>query len=110
MYTYNATVLKVIDGDTVQLSIDLGFRMSFKANCRLNGLNASELNSKNPDERAEAIRSKEYLEGTIPVGTALTIKSASLDKYGRPLVEIFLGDVNINDTILDKGLAKPYNP
>lgn len=108
MYTYNATVLKVIDGDTLQLNIDLGFRVGFKANCRLNGLNTSELNSKNEEERLDAIRSKAFLESTAPAGSSVKIVSASLDKYGRPLIELLVGRNNINQQMISEGYAKPY--
>lgn len=110
MYTYTAEVLKVIDGDTIQLNIDLGFRVSFKANCRLNGLNTSELNSKIEDERIDAVRSKSFLEGNCPIGSQVNIISKKLDKYGRPLVEVYNGDININELMIKEGYAKPYNP
>lgn len=110
MYTYTAMVVKVVDGDTLQLTIDLGFRMTYRANCRLNGLNTSELNSKVGDERLDAIRSKEFLEGNCPTGTLVKVISSKLDKYGRPLVELYNGDVHINQLMIQEGYAKPYNP
>jgi len=109
MYTYNASVVRVVDGDTIQLNIDLGFKMFYKTNCRLNGLNASELNSKDVDERISALASKSFLESQLPQGETIKIVSKSLDKYGRALVEIYKGDVNINEVMLDLGHAKPYN-
>jgi micrococcal nuclease len=108
MYTYNATVLRVIDGDTVQLNIDLGFRMYFKANCRLNGLNTKELNSKDEAERELANKAKQYLESLIPVNKSVRIESKSLDKYGRPLIELYVDDLHVNESLLKEGLAISY--
>ena len=110
MYTYTAEVLKVVDGDTLQLNIDLGFRMSFKANCRLNGLNTSELNSRVGDERLDALRSKEFLEEHCPAGKIMKVVSKKLDKYGRPLIELYDDELNINELMIKEGYAKPYNP
>jgi len=108
MYTYNATVLRVIDGDTVQLNIDLGFRMYFKANCRLNGLNTKELNSKDEGERELANKAKQYLESLTPVNKSVRIDSKSLDKYGRPLIELYVDDLHVNESLLKEGLAISY--
>lgn len=108
MYTYNATVLRVIDGDTVKLNIDLGFRVYFKANCRLNGLNTKELNSKDSDERELANKAKEYLESLMPVNKSVKIESKSLDKYGRPLIELYVDDLHINELLLKEELAISY--
>jgi micrococcal nuclease len=108
MYTYNATVLRVLDGDTVQLNIDLGFRMYFKANCRLNGLNTKELNSKDEAERELANKAKQYLESLIPVNKSVRIESKSLDKYGRPLIELYVDDLHVNESLLKEGLAISY--
>jgi micrococcal nuclease len=109
MYTYTAMVVKVVDGDTLQLMIDLGFRMTYRANCRLNGLNTMELNSNVGDERLEAIRSKEFLEDNCPTGSFIKIISKKLDKYGRPLVDIYNGDIHLNELMIKEGYAKPYN-
>lgn len=108
MYTYNATVLRVLDGDTVQLNIDLGFRMYFKANCRLNGLNTKELNSKDEADRELANKAKQYLEALTPVNKSVRIESKSLDKYGRPLIELYVDDLHVNESLLKEGLAISY--
>jgi endonuclease YncB( thermonuclease family) len=98
MYTYKAKVNKVVDGDTVNLTIDLGFRMTMTANCRLAGINAPEMSTK------EGSISKLFLSNLIPVGSDVTIESAKLDKYGRPVVRI--GD--INDRMISEGMAVKY--
>ena len=108
MYNYNATVQRVVDGDTVVLDIDLGFTIHWKSSCRLWGIDTPELKSKDGAVRERAMVSKQYLVDKIPVGSIVNINSKSLDKYGRPLVEIFFNDVNINEDIVSKGLAVKY--
>lgn len=86
MYTYKAKVGRVIDGDTVVMEIDLGFKIYHVMSCRLAGVNAPELNSKDEATKAAAVASKEYLMSLLPVGKEITIESTRLDKYGRALV------------------------
>lgn len=106
MYTYKSRVEKVIDGDTVRLDIDLGFTVHWKSNCRLYGINTPELNSKNPEEKIKALEAKQYLIDNLP--TEVTIISRELDKYGRPLVDIYVDNRLINQEIIDNGFSKPY--
>lgn len=86
MYTYKAQVSRVIDGDTVVLEIDLGFKIFHIMSCRLVGVNAPELNAKDEAVKLAAVESKEYLMSLLPVGKEIIIKSTRLDKYGRALV------------------------
>lgn len=109
MYEYKATVNSVVDGDTISLTIDLGFKMSFKANCRLHGVNAPELKSEDPAVRVEAMKSKQYLIDNVR-GEVLII-SRKLDKYGRPLVDVYYGekfDKHLNKELIDNKLAIEY--
>lgn len=106
MYYYNSRVEKIIDGDTVRLDIDLGFTVHWKSNCRLYGVNAPELNSKDPEERIKALEAKEYLIDNLP--EKVVIQSLELDKYGRPLVDIYVDKRLINEELIQKGLAKEY--
>lgn len=105
MYNYKALVNRVVDGDTVSLEIDLGFSIYKKSNCRLWGINTPELRSKDKEEKEKAIMAKDYLTEILPIGLSVTIKSKNLDKYGRPLIEIFVNNMNINDEIVSKGFG-----
>lgn len=102
LYNYKATVVRVIDGDTVKLQLDLGFRLFWIVNCRLTGIDAPELDT---DQGQDA---KEYLIDLLPVDTELLINSKRLDKYGRPEVVIYYKGENINDMIVKDGYAKYY--
>jgi len=99
MYKYKATILKVIDGDTVKLKIDLGFKMYWICNCRLAEINAPEIDSE------QGKQSKKYLSDILPIDTEIQIESIRLDKYGRPLVKIHLKDLYINEHLIDMNYA-----
>ena len=111
MYTYKAEVIRVIDGDTIVLNIDLGFKIHHITPCRLAGINAPEMNSKDEKVRAAAVASKEYLMTLLPEGMEVTIVSRKLDKYGRPVV-FFLAESNkyasVNDLMLISKRATIY--
>lgn len=105
LYHYQAVVDKIVDGDTIKVTIDLGFTVYWKSSCRLYGINTPELKSSDPLVRAKAIEAKQYLIDNLPIGTKILIHSRELDKYGRPLVEVYLNDRHINQDILSQGLA-----
>ena len=106
MYTYKSRVEKIIDGDTVRLDIDLGFTVHWKSNCRLYGVNTPELNSKNTEEKIKALEAKQFLIDNLP--SEVTIVSRKLDKYGRPLVDIYVDNRLINQEIIDNGFSEKY--
>ena len=88
MYTYKAKVARVIDGDTVVLEIDLGFKIFHVMSCRLLNVNAPELNAEDEQTKAAAKASRGFLMYLLGVGKIVTIESKKLDKYGRALVLI----------------------
>lgn len=107
LYNYKATVVRVVDGDTVELMIHLGFTIVWRSTCRLYGINTPELNSKDPLVRVKALEAKQYVIDKLPPGTVTYINSKQLDKYGRPLAEIYyLAEMkHLNQELLDAGLA-----
>lgn len=102
MYQYKAKLNRVVDGDTVNLTIDLGFRLTYTANCRLAGINAPEMNT--PEGKA----SKEWLSGYLMPDLQLDITSTGLDKYGRPIVELYFNKMSINQKMVEEGYAGKY--
>ena len=104
MYTYKAQVVRVIDGDTVILNIDLGFNIFHVMSCRLAGVNAPELNSKDEAVKLAAIKSKGALMSMLLVGEWVEIESKKLDKYGRAIVKIDY----VNDIMISEGHAVKY--
>jgi endonuclease YncB( thermonuclease family) len=113
LYNYEAIVERVIDGDTIKLDIDLGFTIHWKSSCRLYGINAPELKSKIAEVREAAKESRQYLIDNLQAGSTILIQSRELDKYGRPLVEVFFGEGlrrNLNAELLSNNLAVKYMP
>jgi micrococcal nuclease len=60
-YVYNATITNIVDGDTVDAVVDLGFNVSTKIRFRLNGIDTPEINSKNEAIQAIAKQAKQFL-------------------------------------------------
>ena len=102
-FSYDATVLRVVDGDTVDLVIDLGFDISQKMRCRLWGINAPEMNTK------AGVAARAALLGKVQAGPVrVDSHKDRSDKYGRYLAELFVGDENLNQWMVDNGHAVEY--
>ena len=102
-YVRKASVVRVIDGDSVVVDIDLGFNITKRETVRLMGINTPELNSKDPIEREKAKRSREYLSGLLAPGTVIkTHKPSQDDKYGRYLADIQLADGRLASEVMVK--------
>lgn len=113
MYQYKAKVLRWVDGDKVDLEVDLGFRVRIEQRARLAGLNTCELRSKEVVEREKAVRATMLVNRLAFPASFVTINSkkpTADDKYGRWLVEIVIGDgTNLNQELLRQNLAKPWD-
>lgn len=113
MYVYKAKIINVVDGDTVDAIVDLGFHVNFEMRLRLADINTPELNSKILTERERAIRAKQFVidfcAKSDNIVTINTIKDKQ-DKYGRYLAFIFNGiDYNnVNMMLVENGLAEHY--
>ena len=105
MYTYSATILEVIDGDTLDLNIDLGFDISHKVRVRLNGINCAE---KNTDLGKSA---KSYVQKLLPVGSVVTVTTYKVEKYGRMLADVIPKDSanTLNKLLVDNNFAVSYD-
>lgn len=109
LYRYKIASWKVIDGDTVDLSLDLGFNILSRARFRLHGINAPERKQKD-----KWLQSKQYLMALLDEHSsgvvAVTIKDRK-DKYGRYLVDLITSDgQSINTMIVLAGHAMEYHP
>ncbi len=110
LYYYRAINFpSIYDGDSCAAEISVGFHMTARIPCRLANINTPELTG---DERAEGLRARDYLRGrlstAITEGLEVIIRSHKRDKYGRWLISIYVDDVNINDELVEMGLAKIY--
>jgi len=102
MHVYPAVVVRVVDGDTVRLSVDVGFRMRFEDNFRLSGINAAE--GKNS---AAASRVRELL----PVGLAVVVSTEKPEKFGRWLADIAIPETcsSVCELLLTEEVAVAYS-
>jgi micrococcal nuclease len=95
LFTYNATLDRVIDGDTIDVMLDLGFKIYSKQRIRLARINAPEMKT------AEGEEAKISLSRILPVGTELIISTKKMDIYGRYIGEVTLNDINLNDRLVE---------
>lgn len=103
MYTYRCRILKVIDGDTVDAEVDLGFRVTIQMRFRLSGINAPEMNT----EAGKA--AKLYLERLLsPLVITVRTEKDKQEKFGRYLGEFLNPDGSVNQAMLDAGHAQRY--
>ena len=111
MYEYEVKELvKVVDGDTIDVIIDLGFSVLSKQRLRLKGIDTPETLSKDEQERLLGNEAKEYVSTWLINQNKLTVKTYKDDKYGRLLAEVF-GDDNIclNTLLVESGYAWEYD-
>ena len=109
LYCYKITkVLKVVDGDTLDVMIDLGFDIHVKKRIRLNGIDAPECRTRDLEEKKRGLAAKDKLKELCSEGS-LVVKSCGIGKYGRVLGEIYTRGVNINNILLSEGHAVQYH-
>jgi micrococcal nuclease len=111
MYQYKIKKInRVIDGDTVDLDIDLGFWMTVSHRVRLKDINAAETRTLNIEEKKKGIEARLWLEKELSREGEWIIETFKEDKYGRILGVLYLvGDpVTVNERMLNEGIAEPY--
>jgi endonuclease YncB( thermonuclease family) len=104
-------VIKVVDGDTIDILIDLGFDLTKKERVRLAGIDTPESRTRDLEEKAMGIEAKEFLTRRLTDGVAsgLRVKTEKDGKYGRMLGWLFCGDTNINTEMVYRGYAWEYD-
>ena len=115
MYEYRVEVDRVIDGDTVDVIIDLGFEVFVKERVRLAGLDAPEVRTRDLFEKEKGIVTKDWLqdrlndayESDAPI-ILRTTQYNPRGKFGRCIGTLHINEVNINEEMLEKGLAEEY--
>ena len=112
MYEYEAVIKRVIDGDTVEVKIDLGFDVSIDQRVQLAGIDTPELNTRDAREKKFGKLAKARVRELLPqysTQTMRTIFHANRDKYGRTLVDFDLsGDLRLTEVLLLERLAVEY--
>ena len=114
MYEYHVKkVTNVVDGDTIDVDIDLGFDISFSSRVRLAGIDTPESRTTDKAEKVLGLEAKEYVKSKIKDAKEVVIKTEKMDsseKYGRILGWVFLdgSKVSINEQMIAEGYAWGY--
>ena len=108
------SVLKVVDGDTIDASIDLGFDISLEKRIRFAGIDTPESRTTNVKEKAMGLESKEWLKKTLEGAKDILIKTElpdSTEKYGRIIGHLFINgqETSLNNQMIEEGYALAYD-
>ena len=112
MYEYRCKILRIVDGDTVDVDVDLGFgTWMHKERVRLLGIDTPESRTRDKEEKKRGLISKAFLKDKIKLAKKLTIKThkgSETGKFGRILGEVFADGVNLNQMMCNDGYAVQY--
>ena len=117
MYEYKITIDRWVDGDTVDVDIDLGFDIILKKQrVRLHGINAPESRTRDLEEKEKGLAAKEFCKNFCKEGEPAILKTKTYDasgKYGRILCEIWsageFADKSLNEYLIEKRHAVEYH-
>jgi micrococcal nuclease len=117
MYNYKISVLKVVDGDTIDAEIDLGFDIKVKKRVRFMGINAPESRTRDLEEKARGLAAKDRVKQLLEGCDNIQLNSHGIGKFGRCLGEIMLDRidgqekitlVSLNELLISEGHAVEY--
>jgi len=112
MYTYNFNATRIVDGDTIDGIIDLGFGIKLDHRVRLMGMDTPETRTKNKNEKIIGNLAKQRVKDLIHNALTITIKTHldTAGKFGRILGELFIDNqtISINQLLINEKLAVPY--
>ena len=118
MYTYNIELLRVVDGDTIDAKIDLGFDVSVKKRVRFLGVNAPESRTRDLEEKARGLAAKDRVKQLLEGSDTIQLRSHGVGKYGRCLGELNIDVVDgkknltlvsLNQLLIKEGHAVEYH-
>jgi endonuclease YncB( thermonuclease family) len=111
MYEYNCKIVRVVDGDTVDVDIDLGFSHWIHGeSIRLYGVDTPQCRTRDAEEKAAGLLAKKFVEDALHVGGTYTLTTREKGKFGRYLGVIMLSDrTSINAALVTEHLAVPYH-
>ena len=118
MYEYRCKILRIVDGDTVDIDIDLGFGVwMHKERVRMYGIDTPESRTKDLEEKKYGLMSKDFVKSMMPIGSMQTLRTAKYDdkgKFGRILGEFIVYDskddklVSLKDIMIRECLGVEY--
>ena len=112
MYEYKCKVTRVVDGDTIDALIDLGFDVKYQSRVRLYGIDTPESRTRDKDEKARGKMASAFLKDSIDNGKTVVLQtklSDSRGKFGRVLASVVVDDVDINQAMIENHLAVAYH-
>lgn len=111
-YKYNVKIKKVVDGDTVDIDIDLGFGVwVHKERVRIMGIDTPESRTSNKVEKLFGLAAKDALKSLLPIGSMQVLVIAEYDakgKFGRILGDFEIGDKMATDILIEQGHCVAY--
>ena len=111
MYEYKCKMVKVVDGDTIDVDIDLGFGVWMRnQRIRMHGIDTPESRTRDLEEKKYGLAAKDFLIKWTNAG-GLTLKTHKDDrgKFGRILGEIWCFDTNVNEKLVEENHAVRYH-
>ena len=112
LFHYQAKVDRIVDGDTIDVTLDLGFDISYRGRVRFHGINSPESRTRDAVEKEAGLAAKRYVEDWCSALDQKVIIQTSLDdrgKFGRILGRILNEDGEcLNDEMVSLGHATPY--
>ena len=113
MFRYGAKLLRVVDGDTADVMIDLGFSTWVKARLRFKGVDTWEKRTRNLEEKVKGIAASEFTKKYLELNDGkFIIQSYGKGKYGRVLAEVFVNidgeETSLNKLLIENGHAYVY--
>ena len=112
MYTYKAKCLRVVDGDTLDAQIDLGFDTHKVIRIRLVGINTPESRTRDLEEKPRGLAAKQFVKDTLAKHeNSFILQSHGVGKYGRCLGELYvetLGETSVQQTLINEGHGVAY--
>ena len=121
MFTYDCEVTYIVDGDTCDVTIDLGFKIFHKARIRLYGINTPESRTRDKEEKKRGLAAKERLKEILKYNdNKCVLKVSGLGKFGRALASVYVDtlssttskssitEINVNKQLIEEGHAVEY--
>ena len=117
MYDYKAKLVKVVDGDTIDAEIDLGFDISVKKRIRLVGINTPECRTRDLKEKALGLAAKDRVKAILAENPKFVLESTEIGKFGRVLGKIYVNHLDgtecltqicLNDQLIKEKHAIAY--
>lgn len=110
MYDYKSKVTRVIDGDTIEALVDLGFDTWKQITIRFDGIDAWESRTRNDEEKVKGLAAKARLIELLEnANNEFLLQSHGVGKFGRCLGELFVDGKSINKQLIEEGHAKDYD-